>query len=356
MSGETARLFSVGDVVWALATDWQSDGSLRAVDVANPAQPRSRGSVAVPRGVAAGGWWWGGMSDAVQVGNFLAVHQRSYYWRYDGSGCGDECLPRVLVYDLSNPDAPALAESIAIPGASWLGGLVASGSSIWAVHYEWVEDGQWSHVRFFADRIDLSGGTPRLAASVNIPGMLLAATDDGRLYTWETVWPDSRGGIGGAEVASAARPTTWIHALALTSRGTASLLASRELPGYASAFAVDGGFAYGLLTDWDTGWSNARTELAAVALDGLRVISRQAVSSGWANLVTATSGKVFLQSGWPAQELLVYGARESGPVFEQAIPAPGWPSDVEVAGAKAYVATGPYGVTVIPLGGVSSPP
>ena len=94
----------------------------------------------------------------------------------------------------------------------------------------------------------------------------------------------------------------------------------------------------------------------AATLDPLNVVSAQSTGRGWANLVAATGGKLFLQSGWPSQELLVYRTGPSGPVFEQGIRAPGWPSDIAVAGGKAYVAAGPYGVTVIPLGGVSSTP
>jgi hypothetical protein len=351
LAAQSARLFTDGDVVWALATDWQSDGSLRAVDVSIPTEPRWRGSVTVPRGAGEGGWWWSGMSDAVRVGHFLAVHQRTWW-------CGSSCEPKVFVFDLSDPDAPRLAASIAIPGASWLGGLVASGSSVWAVHHEWVDTGTWDRVRFFADRIDLSGATPQLTASVNIPGMLMAATDDGRLYTWETVWPQHGDIASGARVISptAAQPTTWLHALALTPRGTASLVASLEIRGYASGFALDGGLAYGLVTDWGAPWTEPRTELVAARLDPLSVVSTQSIGRGWANLVGVTGGKLFLQSGWPAQELLVYGTGPTGPAFEQAVPAPGWPSDIAVADGKAYVATGSYGVAVIPLGGVSSAP
>ena len=234
LAAQAARLFRRGDVVWALATDWQADGSLRALDVSSPSQPRWRGSVGVPRGAGEGGWWWSGVADAVMAGQFLAVHQRTWW-------CGETCQPKVLVFDLSDPDAPRLAATIVIPGASWVGGLLASESSVWAFHYEWVNAGTWDRVRYFADRIDLSDGAPRLAASVNIPGMLVAATDDGRLYTWETAWPEAGAvGSGGAVApggvawpAATAIPVTWLHALRLTERGTASLLASREIPGYA---------------------------------------------------------------------------------------------------------------------------
>ncbi|HET7755404.1 MAG TPA: beta-propeller domain-containing protein [Anaeromyxobacteraceae bacterium] len=352
LQARTARLFSDGDVVWAIATDWQGGGSLRAVDVSNPAQPRARGSAEVPAGAGEGGWWWGGMSDAVLVGKFLAVHQRNGW-------CGTGCEPKVLVFDLGNPDAPRLAATIPIPGASWLGGLVAAGSSVWAVHYDWVNAGVWDRVRYFADRIELSGGTPRLTASVNIPGMLVAATDDGHLYTWETVWPQQDVAVGSAASPAGptvATPSTWLHALTLTSRGTASLVASRELAGYGSGFVVEDGLAYGLVTDYRRAWNEPRTELAAVRLATLDVLSRQSIERGWASLVAVAGGKLFLQSGWPAQELLVYGTGPNGPTFEQSITAPGWPSDVEVSGGNAYVAAGPYGVTVIPLAGVSSTP
>jgi hypothetical protein len=187
--------------------------------------------------------------------------------------------------------------------------------------------------------------------------MLVAAFDDGRLYTWENVWPETVGVVGNVGSSAAPQsPTTWVHALRLTSRGTAGLVASQQVRGYASGFAVDGGTAYAVVSDWAASGNEPRAQLVAIALEPLAVASSQSLGRGWASLVAAEAGKIFLQSGWPRQELLVYGAAAGGPAFEQALRAPGWPSAITVADGKAYVATGSYGVAVFPLDGVSSPP
>ena len=119
---------------------------------------------------------------------------------------------------------------------------------------------------------------------------------------------------------------------------------------------MDGGVAYGLVSDWAASLTQERTKLTSVRLDPLDVLAQQPIGSGSASLLAAMAGKIFLQTAWPSQELLVYAAGASGPTFEGAFPAPGWPSDVTVAGGNAYVASGPWGVTVVPLDGVSSTP
>jgi hypothetical protein len=336
-----ARLFADGPVVWVLATGWSGPGSLSALDLSNPASPAWGGRVELPQGAGWGGWWWGAPSDAVRVGHALAVVKPP--WASPG-GEGE-----VLVYDLSDPAAPRLAAAFPIPGAGWAAGLSASGSTVWLTHYEWVDDGTWSAVRYYVDRVDVADpAAPRLLPKVNVPGVFFAASADGaRLYSWEAVWPATW------QPGAPYQPTTWVHALALTDHGTARLEASVPLPGYFPGLVAGLGHGYGASSAWG---QDAPGRLAAVRLDPLEVASEQALEAPWAEVLAVAGDKLFLNAYAPLGALLVYGLGSPGaPAFEQAAPGAGWGREVVVAEGRAYVAAGPYGVLLVPLAAGGAP-
>jgi hypothetical protein len=175
-----------------------------------------------------------------------------------------------------------------------------------------------------------------LLAKVNVPGVLVAASEDGRdLTTLETEWGE-------------ARVTTWVHALTLLDDGRAELRGSAALSGYPSGAARQGGFAWVVTSDWSGGTST--TTLSAVDLSTVEVTSRQPVDGAWAWLAQAAGGKLLLQAGWNDQGVLVYGlAAPARPAFEQFVRTQGWVQDIVVGGGVAYLPSGAYGVPMIDL-------
>lgn len=336
-----ARMFRLGDVVWLLARDWSTGkGWLQAVDLADPLHPAVRGKLDLSAGEAAsfGPGWWGYGDEAALVGSALAIHHLTYVICVSAP-----CNPidQVRVYDLADPDHPRLASTLDIPDSAWSWGLLASGPYLWLTHYEWEAapaTGAAPAGRYYVDRVDLGDpASPVLLAKVNVPGILFAASADGRdLDTLETFWMGDR-------------VTTYLHGLELGADGKAHLRGSAALGGYPCGAARLGGFAWAVTTAWTTGTSV--TTLTAVDVDALQVTSRQRVDGGWAWLARAAGGKLFLQAGWQDQGILVYGlADPAQPAFEQFARTQGWAQDIVVGDGVAYLPSGAYGVPMIDLG------
>ena len=347
-----ARMFRDGDIVWLAAHDGtQGQAWLEAVDLADPMKPVRRGKLEIDPAEAMGrfGWGvWGWGDEAVLLGHVLAVH-RAWYPFVLAAGGSETPLSAagspgsedaVVLYDLSNPDAPRRAARLVLPGSAWSWGLRAAAGLLWLTHDEWVSDRPDAGVRCYLDRIDASSpDAPVLLPKVNVPGVFLGAAPAGdRLYTLETRWD-----------ATTQVSTTWLHALDLTARGTARLAATVELPGAVGGAVLGGGFAYAV-TQQGTA-VRTETRLAAVDLGGMRLASAQVVTAPWAWPMRAEGGKLFLAAGAPSgQTLLVYGLGTPGrPTFEQASPTLGWAWDVVVEKGVAYLPSGPYGVPMIRL-------
>jgi len=344
-----ARMFRNGDVVWLLAHDWtQGKAWLEAVDLADPLRPLRRGRLDLDPAEAPGGsgWgFWGYGDEAVLQANVLAVHRGWYGPMPLGTGVpapdggpsasGDA----VVLFDLSNPDAPRRAGSVSLADSAWSWGLRAEAGLLWLTHHEWMSVDR-SEVRFYLDRIDVSNpDAPVLLPKVNVPGVLLGATAAGsRVYTLETAW-DPAGSTA----------TSTLHVLDLTARGTARLAGSVALPGYTGGAVLGDGFAYAVTQDWSRGRSDVR--LAAIDLQAIRAASTQSIDAWWAWPLRAAGGKLFLAAGATAgSSVLVYGlGAPATPAFERAAQTQGWAWDVVVEGRVAYLPSGPYGVAMIPL-------
>lgn len=344
-----ARMFRDGDILWFLARDTRSGISkawIQAVDVSDPEHPALRGKLDVDPNLAGysygyPSWGWG--DEATLAGHALVLHRMVYSWsRCDGTTC-QVVKPRdeIAVVDLSNPDQPRLASSAVLENSAWSWGLKASGNYAWITHYEYDEStlGQSPSGRYFLDRIDLTDpANPRMLRKVNVPGVFFDATPDGQtVYTLESSWRSD-----GSENA------TSIHELALTSRGTAALLASAKLPGYSGGARVAGGYAY--LQTWDWSANANKTVLSTVRLSGLAITDSQRVGGSWAWLAAVDGGKLFLQAGWYDSGVLIYDLSTPGaPVFDRFVRTEGYVQDIVVDQGKAYLPSGSYGVPVIDL-------
>jgi hypothetical protein len=339
-----SRMFVAGDLVWLLSTD-SSGGQawLSGWDLADPLHPlpRSRLDVTADMGIPGFGssWGWGWGDQVVSNGRVLAVHRmRGWYpvplaGPTGGSGApaGDE----VLVYDLTDPDAPHLGGRVALPASSWSWGLASAGDRLYLTHFEPLDRPDGSG-RYLLDRIDVADpNAPVLLAPVNVPGTFLAAAPGGgRVYTLESRWtPD--------------RAWTSLHALDLTDRGTARLAGSVDLAGYAGGALVTADAAYAATWDWSGGRSVLR--LAGIDLAQLQLASTQEVEASWAWPLATGEGWLLLGAGgMGGQGVLAYRVDSPGqPVFRSFHRTSGWASDALLLNGAAYLPSGDRGVEVI---------
>ncbi|HEX9290674.1 MAG TPA: beta-propeller domain-containing protein [Anaeromyxobacteraceae bacterium] len=339
VAAPSARMFQDGDVTWLMARDWASGAAwLQAVDLSDPLHPALRGRLDLAAGQGGGFYplWWGYGDEAVLVGHALAVHDARWFCPGVCATAGGAVpADEVRVYDLSDPDHPKLASSVALPDGAWSWGLEASGRYAWITHFEVAPEATLG--RYYVDRIDLANPSrPVLLAKINVPGIFFAASDDGRrIFTLETWWTDSA-------------TTTWVNGLTLTADGTARLDGSAKLAGYPDGAAARAGTAWVATQEWTS--DGSVSTLHAVDLGLMAVTSRQRVQGSWAWLRKAEGGKLFLQASWQDQGILVYDlADPRHPTFERFFRTEAWVWDVVVGGGWAYLPSGAYGVPMVKL-------
>ncbi len=295
--------------------------------------------------------WWGG-PEAVQVGgDALAFHR----WEpiYDPvTGYQVDANSSLWVVDLSKPDAPSTGSvGITTDGSAWWGNLQVAGNTLYAVHYDWVDrdtgDGgtpEWT-VRYFADRIDLTDrASPRVAARLNIPGLLVGGspTDPNLLYTIDYRW---EGGVAKDDF-----DVVRVQGL------SAALVSSTPLDGYAGTTFVRGTTAYlsaQQYSDPSTGSTGSTVQLHAIDVsDPSAPVDRASQSaSGWGWLLDVEGDRALVMSGWGANGVDIYQLTPGQPPqFRQFTRTLGWwPNGVSRQDDTLYLSSGYWGVQKIDL-------
>ncbi|HET9552012.1 MAG TPA: beta-propeller domain-containing protein, partial [Anaeromyxobacteraceae bacterium] len=345
-----SQLFTAGAMAWLLSRDVTTgQGWIEGFDLTTPASPVRRGRVAVEAALGLYGPWggWGYGDQAVFTGRVLALH-RTFGWGWVGPAAGPATgagpvastpPDEVLLYDLADPDAPALAARVTLPTSGWSWGLTASGPYLWITHFEWEPDSGTATAslgRYYVDRIDATDPAhPVLLPKVNVAGVFLSADASGaRLATLEPTWDGQAA-------------TSFLHVLELTDRGTARLVGSVALPGYPGGAAVTPGWAY--LTTWSWTGTASSQRLAAVDLAAVRLASDQPLEADWAWPLRAGDGWLLLSAArGGGQGLLAWRLDDPGaPRLGSFTRTQGWVQDAVLFGGKAYLPAGPYGVQVV---------
>jgi hypothetical protein len=183
-----SRMFADGNSVFLVWPAWNgSTARVAVVDVSDPSKPRVASSMDVPVDVYSyGGYYWGYWNQlmstgepVVQLGSqlaFLSVDVPRDEWGYPlyQPGWGSIHPASVRVLDLSNPDAPRVAGTVALPNGGGHTGLVAQDGRVLSSHWEPVDE-MPGKVRFYLDRIDLGDpDAPELLEPINVPGSLVS--------------------------------------------------------------------------------------------------------------------------------------------------------------------------------------
>ena len=331
---------------------------VQVVDLASGA-PVLRGKLALPADVGRGyGWaadvfawggfwwwdWWGGAS-VVQIGGDALAFR---YWVPDGDSGGNG-TNRLIVADLADPDAPRSASvDIDVGGTGWWGNLRAAGDTLYATHYQWVDDphGRNPWVRYYLDQIDLSDrARPRVAAQVNVPGLMVGAdaSDPSIVYTVDYRWAVDTNPVNDLDVVQ-------------IRGGRARLLSHTPLPGYVGTTLLRGAHAY-VSTEVAVPSSGSgvgqRVDLHAIDIsDPRHPRDRIASTSGWGWLLTVVGDRALVTSGWGGENAIdVYQLRDDQPPqFRQTIRARSWwVNGVARQDDTLFLSSGYWGVQSVPL-------
>jgi len=331
---------------------------IRVVDLSDPAEPRVRGTVDLPEEVWAtyGVWYWGWGDEAVQVGgSTLVFHRYPYSFWWDCFDCGiaqgAAPAPEHTLYfvDLSDPDAPKLASTQTIASTDWAWGLKVSGTRLYLSFYRaFLEDSVWM-AKYFVARFEAADpADPVRLPDVNIPGMLIDATADGKyLYTLETYWDQ---GFTNLRVI--------LHVLALQD-DKAYLQSSVELEGYSAGILVDGEAVVALTQEWvsttvegaGTQWVSRSTLFAIDVADpqNAAIAGKANVPIDYGYLQKLEGGRAFVGAG---PGILTYRVEDlENPKFERFFRTQGWSQEIVLDGDRAYVPSGWYGVQALELDG-----
>jgi len=163
-------LFAVGDVVWALINDygqWKPEGGSKARSLLVGFSSETgvvTGSVALP--FLPGYWGYSNTSRIVRGTTALLMQEGQ---TQTGSSRS------LAAIDLSDPSAPRLAKSLALPSDDYYGsvGLLESGDQL-ITSYARSVPGKQNVVRHFALRLDISDPLePKFEGAYNVPGYVV---------------------------------------------------------------------------------------------------------------------------------------------------------------------------------------
>jgi len=331
---------------------------IQVVDRSNGGASK-RGKIALPNvgGYWYGGWgwygcyawdWFGG-ADFVQVGGDALVFRR-WIPQYATDGTYLAASTALYVVDLADPDLPSLASTtITDDPTSWWGNLRAVGSELYASHYEWVKQPDYSGttydpgiVKYYLDQIDLTDRAhPTVGAKINVPGILVGAdeNDPSIVYTMDYQWSNSR--------------TTNRFEVLKLSHGKAYLQGWLDIPGWVGNTFVRGSTAYFSAEIYDPATSSSTVSLYQIDVsDPAHPLEMpSAPSKGWGWLMAVEGDRAFVTSGWGSVGIDVFRLTPGkAPEFDQFIRARGWwTNSLARQDNQLLLASGYWGTQVVNL-------
>ncbi len=263
---------------------------------------------------------------------------------------------KIAALDLSNPDAPKLANTLELPGVGWTQEAQVSGNVLALTHYQSLQgtDGQW-YGSYWLDRIDISAPTaPKLLDQTNIPGWLVGLSADSN----NAVTLDWQLQAGTKPEDSKVVNTLNMVTLA---GGKATLAKSVTLAHQAGATLRHGNAVY--VSTWPYWWmwpatdaTTTTTQLATELLvfdasDPAKFAQSATLSSGAGVSSLQVAGSHLFAQTAAGLGLSVWGlANPTQPVYKSFLPTQGgWGSRIVALGGKAYVPAGWYGISAYPL-------
>ncbi len=246
---------------------------------------------------------------------------------------------RLAILDLSNPDAPVVAQTLEMPEGEENTTLKASGDTLYIGYKQpvEVEGDSRSYVRYFFKTLDLSNpSSPRMSAGINVPGDLLAVEGE-TVFTQDYLW--------GRNVVD-----TTVNRLQIRN-GRAYLQASHRIEDREIHGVILDGSGHMLIShrvpysiasqDPNFDWSAQRQELTILNTSDLDEQSHVEVDQ-WAQLQTAAEGRVLFQV--PGGTLVLNFEDATAPYAQAYLPLQGWPQRTVLHEGRLFIPAGRFGL------------
>ena len=288
-----------------------------------------------------------------------AVPQECYHWeqfrhwnRY-----------RFVVLDLTDPDRPLFSDPIEMPRNEEAAGLHVEGQQLY-VNYkvpvlEKKDEQERSLVRYYFKTIDLSNPrTPRISQAINIPGVVIGATSDGRtLYTRDLIWGEgqsTRTTLNRLEVAgglafrksSLAFLNRRVDKVILDGKGHAFVSHGENVIYYPGPGPVPEPLPVAVdVADARVGIAppmTAGTTLSIVAVGGEMRILSEFETDSWSTLEEITRDRALFTV--PGGLLMVNTADLYSPVPDAFFPLRGWSHNLVIHADTVWIPSGLYGI------------
>jgi hypothetical protein len=374
LAAPEARLFLNGQMAWivyrqrASPHDWQAQTAIQVVDLSAPARPRLRGKLVLPSATH-GGYAWRSLDELVRASDTaLAIHRQSSVggWYLEGpivadvamatnTRDGDDAAPSdaIFLVDLSDPDAPRIASTIALADSEWTGSLRAQSGNLYLSDYTTAVSGGLFVARYRLRAFDVSDlDHPRALPKVSIPGWIVGMSDDGKtIYTQEAAW------LGSGAIRHS------LHKLSL-GETSATLLGTLSLPdgldvfhvvgdrAYATRYAygvADSGSATNASATVDQVWRST-SELLSIDLspDAPALLDRANIpGNGYGWLHAVAGERLYINDG---SVLFIYALDETGvPSLDRFVRIQWGLQGIVVDDERAYLPSGSYGIQTIDL-------
>ncbi|MBN2361637.1 MAG: beta-propeller domain-containing protein [Deltaproteobacteria bacterium] len=326
---------------------------MTTLDVSNPVVPRLRGHYDVPNDVDRiynEGYsfyyvYWSPWSGLPLEGRIFPVTMRRVIERADGRRNFESHLRLIDFSDIDNPRMTLGA----VPMNDWpFVNKVTHGNMLYSTHVEEAvtPDGDHLqyHVRSYIDRIDVNDpDNPLALPKINVPGVLVDTSDDGRLlYTIDYQWDAYGRRRNSLNVLTVDGDVATLRTvLPVGDRINRALFRDRTLwvtthkyPWWGvHSDSVASRQPYTLLNRIDFGQDGELLQLTSADLQGYHF-----------DLLDVQEPTVFLASGYPYGVLVLDATDPTLPVIVTDARTIGYVSKIVFAGAHIYMPLGWYGV------------
>jgi hypothetical protein len=363
------------------------------LDISDPTQPTGIGDAVLDFGE---GWNYSPIPGVYDQGRGIATLGSSLVFlsseaRYTPQGTYDGTTSRLRVVDMTNPSSPTIRE-VALPASRGTTGLHVSGKTIAFGHYT-DSPVNSDRVRFYVNRLDLSDpNAPVLAEPVNVPGSLIAYdASSKRAFTanyrrveaadltwqecyekfaiadWRPANPNAYGTDARGSCSGVLHSVNLVEVGASTARlfGSTELAATEQIGATALGDdrlfvnATAGYYGYAMIDCFDCrggGYASQSRDVPLLTFSGIKsgtfASGRVAIKGGdyWSHSpLAATSDRAVLSTGWRGKLTVVQATDVTQPaiVREEEVFGSAW--NVTTVGKLGVVAMGYDGVQTISL-------
>jgi hypothetical protein len=385
VAGYGGRVFTEGTSAFVVSTLYDQGAyktRVVAYDLSNPQQLVKLGTLEIPIQSGSYGYygWWGMPGGGDSIVNpspgVLAIMSGSSYVDEKAAASG-EPAGGLWIVDISKPAQMkvASATSFWFKSRSYLSQMKVAGSMVYMTYSVPVTDSGVYYEKYYLGRVDITDiRSPVVKPAVNVPGIFLGASSDGRyIFTVENLQQAgcvAGGGVGVGD-SSTVSPKGCVYSGYYQAINTLAMIGDRaylrdtmELytPSsqsewyWISNIVSEGDYAYYVL---NKSWNEKNKYYQSSTLNTLDLrVARDIKVAGPQPLPVqnigvrgVASGRLLLDFyGYAGGGMLMYNLKTPFmPVFEGSFGTQGYPVRVREGSGKLYLPSGYYGVQTVEL-------